>query len=485
MTRDRILIFSACVGLSIPCCGGGGAGRDGYDKGEAGSPWSTAVAIHGLAGSSVAPQVVVDRLGHGIAVWRQVGGEAQSELWAVRYDAAGNWKQPTRISTSEASFSEHTLAGDESGNAVVAWIEIDVVADVTAVRVSRYVPGEGWMAPRSLVTLPIADGALSSVRAATSAEGIATVVWRRDDALTQEESLWSREYQPASGWLDEHAVAFGDLYDAASAAQIVLDSTGRALIVWARVVGDEVEIQSRRGSAVMGSLGAVGWEAAQLVASLSIGSLPSSVDGELEGLWTGIDDSGKAFVAWLHGESGQLELSVAFASLTGAWSNPQSSGRVIDLGPGLGYYASVRVASASVGSLRVVWRQGLAGASRLVTKHFDEANGWTEVEIIADQLREPCADCADTHYFDLSVDAAGNALVVWEERIADGQLGIWASRHAPGSTWERPSGLTSGSSFPSQPVVTLSPAGTGIALWPQIDAASTQTRVWASHFSSN
>jgi hypothetical protein len=143
------------------------------------------------------PQVVVDPSGNVIAVWTRSDG-TDLRIQAATRTPSGAWSSPVNISDSGSSASSPAIAVDSSGNALAVWTRV--------------------------------FGAVGRIQAS---------------------------YRPAGGSFGA-SVNVSDGGGDASAPTVSMDSTGRAVIAWARFDGTNLRIQATtRSAGAGGTIGAV------------------------------------------------------------------------------------------------------------------------------------------------------------------------------------------------------------------------------------
>lgn len=83
----------------------------------------------------------------------------------------------------------------------------------------------------------------------------------------------------------------------------------------------------------------------------------------------------------------------------------------------------------------------------------------------------------------LSLDGSGRALVVWYENDGN-RSSVWANWFAPGSGWEQPLEISSGTDDAGLPQVASSPTGTAIVAWMGVPFDNRyNSRLWVTSFS--
>lgn len=92
------------------------------------------------------------------------------------------------------------------------------------------------------------------------------------------------------------------------------------------------------------------------------------------------------------------------------------------------------------------------------------------------------ANSADARYPRVAVDAAGNAIAVWQQAGPGpfDSIGIWTSRFTPATGWGPAEVLDTEDDVANAPQVAMDPSGNAIAIWQQSDG--TRTNLWANQY---
>jgi hypothetical protein len=129
-----------------------------------------------------------------------------------------------------------------------------------------------------------------------------------------------------------------------------------------------------------------------------------------------------------------------------------------------------RIAADATGGATVVWDQISGGGVFGLWASSKTATGsWTPPD--------PLGGTVNFNSYDLSVDANGNAFVVWFE-VAAPPLGVWATRHAAGGTWSAAGTIEASTPGGTLPVVATDANGNAIAIW------SRSQRLWSNRYTN-
>ncbi|HEY8451366.1 MAG TPA: hypothetical protein VIL54_03935, partial [Natronosporangium sp.] len=193
--------------------------------------WSAPETIDDLGtGDSIAPQIAADGQGNFFAVWVREG-----TVWVARRTAAGGWQAPHPLDAGPGSGKSPAVAANDSGVAVVAWIE-PLGAD-DSVWVSRFDPtDETWSLPDhaaagSAAGSPAEDASSPSV-ALVDDSGDIFVVWLQPDLGSGTlRRVWvNRLPGGESDW--DGPTPIDDAIGTASSPQVGTDRDGNAVVLW-------------------------------------------------------------------------------------------------------------------------------------------------------------------------------------------------------------------------------------------------------------
>jgi hypothetical protein len=153
-----------------------------------GGAWSTAAlvdaSVYGLNPGSL--RVAADGLGGAFAVWSEQDVGAGG-VWAARYAAATGWDAPLLLDTSSFSSAQPEIAASRDGRAVAAWMQPDATGLLQQVYTRRFDPASGWSAAVLLMSSVTATGySVPYPRVAMNDGGAALAVWRELDRTTVE-----------------------------------------------------------------------------------------------------------------------------------------------------------------------------------------------------------------------------------------------------------------------------------------------------------
>lgn len=402
--------------------------------------WAAAAqAVENGSANAQQVDVAMDAQGNAIAVW-QADGVKGNDIVAARYQPGSGWGEPTTIG---GGFAPHVTV-DAAGHAIAAWIG----GDGDAIHLRRFVPQTGWAASDR-----VSNGApVSLVRIAGNAAGDAVVVWLGQDDGAARYSIYAKRYVPAQGWAQSQPLESADLqaYDAVAA----LGPDGTATVLWLQSDGNVFNALASRS----GRTG--GWSAPAIVdaaAAASVGNpvLAASQDGSVMAGWT--QWSGSFIELW----------ASRFTAETG-WQPPA---RVDQATRGVG---EPHLAMDARGGAVAVWVQNEAAGRSVASSRFRPDGGWEAAAPVGTFPGEPQGPR-------VAVDAAGNALVAWQQLDGTGRT-TYANRRPAGGPWASPTPIGGAPSVDAnRPALAMGPTGSAIAAWDTFDG-ETRYRIVFNRF---
>jgi hypothetical protein len=141
---------------------------------------------------SVQAKIAFDSRDNAIVVWTQVKDCSQGGIWTNRYTPGKGWGTAAPITKTDLDQSNHQLAVDPRGNAMVIWKQRNGIG------ASYYTADAGWSTPEHLYHYS-GDGYESlDPKIVFDTEGNAIAIWWHQVFLYT--TIWSRQYTPGKGW---------------------------------------------------------------------------------------------------------------------------------------------------------------------------------------------------------------------------------------------------------------------------------------------
>ncbi len=334
-------------------------------------------------GSASYPDIAVDPMGNGVAVWSQYDG-ALRYIWANRYVPGNGWGVAQKIlSTPSGNGFDAHVACDDSGNAFLIWREYPSVFS------SRYVAGIGWTDGESLCSHNSETQSLPSI--AVDAEGNAIAVWSERADYNSLCSIWANRYVIGSGWGDEVLIETNDSGDALEPS-VALDSGGNAIAVWSQISSQypsQARIWANRYNA------SVGWGTERLI------DIEST-----DFMWSprvAMDDAGNAISTWYQRITGvgSRVWTNRYLVATG-WRTAEQ----IDVGNTTSAYKP-DIGMDDAGHGLLVWGTSGLGMGGVYSSSCSLNTSWEQPKTIAYYSAEYPQDPR------VAVGADGDSIVVW------------------------------------------------------------------------
>jgi hypothetical protein len=364
------------------------AGGTGYEAvvstRPAGGRWSTPVR-YACGNSPCEQRVAIGPAGEAFLAYRHYLGAEGSLIEAARGSLAGAWVPATGLSEKEGFASEPVLAVDATGGATVAWRQYD--APSYRVRESTRPAGGTW-GPARYVTPPGEETA--TARIAVDATGNVLAVWTGEEAAAF--VVRSSTRSATGSW--SQAVDLSDGVQNALEPEPAVSPSGHAVVTWLR--------QNKKSgyyfAQVISSAPGGGW--AKPAVDLGNGGETGSANPTVA-----IDEAGDAAALWMEVEGGQYVIRASGQTAGGAWE----PGTRLTVSGEAGFEPSI--ALDSHGDATALWITQ-SGTRYLVRSARRPAGaGWTAPETVSGEGFE--ADDAR-----LAIDADGDALAVWQGKIA-------------------------------------------------------------------
>ena len=340
---------------------------------------ATVQGVSAVGQDSERPQVAVDRKGRAIVVWEE--GTTEGRIRLRRRSAAGTFAPIQTLSATGQDSDNPRLAVHRGGAAFAVWRG----DDGTDRRIQlRRRSASGTLG--QIQTLSAAGQSALEADVAVDATGNAFVVWRRSDGANERVQLRRRS---ASGNLSPIQTLSAAGQDAVDPG-VAVDADGNAFVVWDRFDGANQRIQLRRRSA-SGKLGPI--------RTLSAAGQDAS-DPQIA-----VDLKGNAFVIWNRRDGANERVQLRRRSASGNLGPIQTLSAAGQNG------LDARIAIDAKGRAFVVWRRSDGANARIQLRRRSASGNLGPVQT----LSAAGQDAGEPH---VGVDARGNVFVVW--RRSDG-----------------------------------------------------------------
>ena len=369
-------VFALSLMLSIGCSEGG--------TGDGGP-----VLISARDGGNASdPEVTVDPSGNAVAVFSQSDGTRHS-IFANRFTPTAGWGAPEQIADDASSAHGAQVAVDSSGNAVAVWVQSD------SIFANRFTPTAGWGAPE-VIGVGFVDAA---PQVAVDSSGNAVAVGQLFVDGTHH--IFANRFTPTAGWGAPEVVDDDDGADARG-AQVAVDPSGNAVVVWEQSEGVPAPytIFANRFTPT------AGWGAPE--------QIETDDGGYAAYPQVAVDTSGTAVAVWMQSEGDRFNIFANRFTPAAGWGAAEQ----IETGD---YAAYPQVAVDPSGNAIAVWQQQGGARDTIFANRFTPTAGWGAAERIETD------DEVDAFLPQVAVDPSSNAVVVWVQ--SDGtRYSIWANR---------------------------------------------------------
>jgi hypothetical protein len=287
-------------------------------------------------------------------------------------------------------------------------------------------------------------------RLAANSQGSALVAWNQFGAHGQV-NVWASRYESAAGWSAPELIDPDDTRSARN-PDIAADGDGNALAAWERVDGTCANIFANRY--IVGA----GWGAPVLIE-------PTHCDAR--GAHIAVGPAGDAIAVWYQFTAGSAHIWANRFVPGAGWGTVERIDNVA------GNAAVPQIAIDRNGNALAMWEQFDGTRKSIWANRYVIGTGWGSARRIESN------DASDAQGVQLTVDAVGNALAVWQQ--ADGpHERIWANSYRADGDWGTAAvigGTDVGDA--SRPQIAIR-NGSGFAIW-QL-SAGTRTAIFARRY---
>ena len=306
----------------------------------------------------------------------------------------------------------------------------------------------GWQIPTVVDRLD-SSVSMSGVDVAMDAGGNAIAVWVQNTG--SHDAILSSRYVVGAGWSEPEAIDTVGNTESGSRPQVAMDAEGNALAVWVQYGSTYADVWGNHYTA------GVGWDGAVLLESSD--TAVDFVNSPPKVAMT----NGNGVVVWnQRNVTGRLEV-YAKQYRQRAFVKWGVNAALSDAAAGDTYYP--QVAMDGTGNIMVVWAQDAGTSASIWSNRFTAGStDWDGPLAIVQDLT------VSLQYFDLAMDAVGNAQAVWAHGTGTyGVYDIRGSRYLAGSGWQAPETLDTGAGNAELPRVAMDPAGNAMVVWQQDD----------------
>jgi len=394
------------------------------------------------------------------------GQTARQHLWVAYTDPAraranetadgavdGGWKLghsvtgATRLNTIYNApyggqwYPGYSVSMGPGGDGAAFWMEANATIPYPFY-VSAYLNGSGWQTPH-LVT--VEGNPPWSPFLVTDGEGRSTLVWQQ--GLEGKTSVWTVQYDPASGWGPVMDLAAGA--NAAIGARAAIGTTGEVFVTFEQDNGTNDDFVVRRYTP------SGGWGPTVVLGAIGSANIAEQV--------VAVAGANTVLAAWTWRSGGVSNVSAYRFTPSTGWSAAATAV------PDGNFIYALRGTLDTYGEATLVYRQTppSSGTYDLMAVRSDSSNNWgTPVEIDGLTTNSP-----NTWRYGLGVDGRGDVTVMFLQHDGTSDR-AFANRYIRGSGWTGSSTIDADADGKGWVTGGVSDDGTVVAAWHHWDGTS-------------
>jgi hypothetical protein len=405
--------------------------------------WLAPSKLSAAGRSAETPQVSVDAQGDALAVWARVDeGSGLTVIEASgRPAGSGSWQSPVKLSDPMLQGTVPEVALDSSGDAVATWLSYDG-SEYSIDAATRPGLNGAWQSPVTLKTVGMSLMEPAGPDLAVDPAGEAVVVWPRAEKTIEAST------KPAGGSFQTPETLSSGA-EAQHPAEVAIDAAGEATAVWEGKSGGDVLT-----TAAIKSAGGK-WQAAKAL---------SAPGGNANEPRVAMNARGDAVAIWERFEGEEIIEAASKPASSSTWGAPTG---LTKPETGKGEPAGQQVAIDASGDLVGVWSR--TDASHDIVEatdgHVSRAS-WT-APVAVSGLGGNVEEAPE-----VSVNGAGNAVVVWERLSGTSEVIEAASGLAASGSWQAPVALSANGNQAAEAQVAVDAQGNAAATWKRFDGTS-------------
>ena len=412
--------------------------------------WRTATSIeNGDSGDGAYnPQIAVDGQGNAIAVWEQDddsnAANNQLNIWANTYTAGSGWGTAEPIeSDSSGDARKPQIAFARDGHAIAVWHQDQGDDTDLDVRANTYTTGSGWDEAKTIDNQDGGDA--EDPQIAADGQGNAIAVWEQDDGTNYD--IAATTYTAADGWGTPKTVDNSTSGELVFSPEVAVYSGGNAIAAWEQEDDANYSIYAKTYSADSGT-----WESSATL-------LENGDAGDADNPQIAVDGAGNALAVWYQDDGTNDSIYAnRYSADSGTWD---SSAALLENGDA-GDADDPQISVDGAGNALAVWHQDDGTNDSIYANRYSADSGtWDSSAALLEN-----GDAGDADDPQISVDGAGNAIVVWEQD--DGTTdNVRAISYTASNGWSTAATLESSDDGASDVQVAVSSAGNAVAVWEQ------------------
>jgi hypothetical protein len=375
--------------------------------------WSTGTVVATASGLPSEVAAGIDSDGDATLLW---AGESPYSI--TRHDL-----NPERGASSgtvlNAGSSEHpVVATSPNGHTIVAWRDYGSTSPAR-IFATVFVPGTGWTTPQALSTAGVWA---NDPQVAIDNSGQALLVYvQRPNTSTDSDSVYAWRFLPSSGWQPQYEI------DGSSEAFIdnrypwvTPDGRGGFLVVWSG------EFNAGTGYSYHLSFNWLRAGSTPPTSAYWEGARHFTTEKSIKQPEAACDAQGQCTLVYrMYSSTVRDYVAKATRYASGQWSAP------FLLGGSEGASGGVGVSVNAVGQVVTAFSHASSSLSRraVLARRYEPGVGWSAPTPVGS------SDTGDVNFFDVAMDAQGNALVLSRRYDANSATELHASRYQTGTGW--------------------------------------------------
>lgn len=424
---------------------------------------STEIVFDGaqLCGYQQEPDIALDAADNAYAVWmdcRNLAGNGNWDIYFAYRPAGGVWGPNVKVNddTGAARQSQPAIAVDAAGNAYAVWTdERNGTADIYY---SRRPAGGKWSA-NVKVNDDANDALQGHPRIGVDAAGTVFVVF--EDQRNGDNDIYLAFQSSARTWSTN--TRLNNDRDRESTAQyepdIAVTTTGKYCAVWR-------ENYQPDGPDIMlyCSLSQGGQPQPQIVNEVVLQPTERSLPA------VGVDQDGKAFVAWVNGQGSPPQRNIYFAY----YDNNQWQRGQVNSDPDTSYTPDFDLAVDTAGNASVAWIRYIFAANQkcfgLCFAYRPAGGVWGANSTIVERVNSPAQPT-------IAVNGNHNLVGIWQD-FRNRDYDIYSMARPSGGDWTSSSKVNDDldSGWQSRPDIAVDSTGVVYAVWEDARGGSTGDR---------
>lgn len=399
--------------------------------------WSTGAVVASAStnGSVKSLAVGIDSDGDATLAW---ANELPYKI--TRHDLNPQQGATSGTQLNAGSSDMPVVATSPNGHVIVAWR--DSGTSPARIFATVFVPGTGWTTPQVVSTAGLSA---TDPRVAIDNTGQALVVFlQRPTTSTSADSLYARRFLPSTGWQSQTEIdGTSETYVSNQHPSVSTDGKGGFFVVWSGEFNTGFGYNYhlfvnwlRAGSSF--------WEGAKYFATEKSVRHPQG----------GCDAQGNCTLVY------KVYSSTAGGLIAKALRYESAQWNALVLGPAEATTESVGLSVNAVGQVVVAFSHYSSTLKKyeVMARRYEPGVGWSSPVVAG-----PSADVGNTGFFDVGIDAQGNAIVLSRRYDASSVTHLFATRYQVGTGWGAPEELDSGVAWSTE-----SSISTGRDLGPRV-----------------